>query len=69
MSESLSERIEYLEVRMSEIDDLRSNVSLASEALQKVHAILHELLTASDFDYEDFREDLDRIDQIAHLLI
>lgn len=54
----------------SEVEELRSDLRLAGEAIGLLRGILDDLLDVVDTDRrEEYADDLDRLDQLAHLLL
>lgn len=54
----------------SEVEELRSDLRLAGEAIGILRGIVDDLLDVVDTDRRDqYADDLDRLDQLAHLLL
>jgi hypothetical protein len=62
------DRLDYLAGRLSEIEDLRNDLRLAAEGLLLTRGILADIIGEIDVDGSEYADDLDRLDQIAHLL-
>ena len=53
----------------SEVEELRSDLRLAGEAIGLLRGIIDDLLDVVETDREEYADDLQRLDQLAHLLL
>lgn len=68
-SNELEERLSAAEHLSYEIEDVRGSMQLVGEALQKLARVLRDVVGATDgADMDEYEDDLDRLDQIGHLI-
>lgn len=66
MTESLEDRIDYVESRITEVDEAQSDIRLTGEAIRLIHGILSDLIPQADTD--EYTDDLARLEQIGNLI-
>ena len=54
---------------MIELNELAQHIPLIGEAFGLIKGMLIDVIEASDADPDDYIDDLDRLDQITHLLL
>ena len=69
MTESIEEQVDYLTVVVSGIEAQVARTGLLSEAFGIVHGILYDLVRANELDMSEYADDLDRLDQLKHLML
>lgn len=66
--ESIDERLDFVESRLTELSEVPNNVSLIGEALMIIRGVLADLVDAAGVDSDEYIDDLGRLDQLAHII-
>lgn len=68
--ENLEERLRAVEWSVRNLETLPSDVQLSGESIRIIRGILDDLLDHfDDVDRAQYADDLERLDQIGHLLL
>ena len=68
-NESIQDQLDELRTRMIELNEFAQHIPLIGEAFGLIKGMLIDLIEATDADPDDYIDDLDRLDQITHLLL
>jgi len=63
------DQLDELRTRMIELNEFAQHIPLIGEAFGLIKGMLIDVIEASDADPDDYIDDLDRLDQITHLLL
>jgi hypothetical protein len=67
-TKDLSEQVDALESRVTEVEDVRNDQVLISDALNVIRRVLADLIDASPVDASEYEDDLDNLSRIEHLI-
>ena len=66
---AIQDQLDELHTRMIELNEFAQHIPLIGEAFGLIKGTLIDVIEASDADPDDYIDDLDRLDQITHLLL